>query len=224
MVPSFAFASAEARRLGRQLYDQEGDVEALVEARRMRHDPRWLARFGFPFRRWIQPRQGQQAEQLLYRYLTEAVVFRRGQAIEAVRVTDAEVTFLRAAQAWLRRELARLEITVESNPSSNLLIGDLLSVEEHPSFRMQPLPGSAGSDACPVLLSINTDDPLTFATSLADEYAHLYGALLRNRVPAASALAWLAERRDDGYRSRFSLAMSRAGEDEGRKARRPPAL
>jgi hypothetical protein len=204
----FAHARAEALRIGRAIYGSRIDVDTLIEARRMRHDRRWLARFGYPFLRWIRPRPDAVAEEALYAYLTRASVFQRGLQVEPVRVTDGEIAFLRGAQVWLRRELARLEITVESNPSSNLLIGDLLSVEEHPSFQLQPLPGRA-ADGCPVLLSVNTDDPITFATSIADEYAHLYGALLRDKVPAHDALTWLAARRDQGFRSRFSLPRGR---------------
>lgn len=200
-----AHARAEARRLGQAIYE-EGDVEALIDARRARHDPRVLARLGFPFRRSVEPSTG--TERLVVQHLSNPSVFQRGQRSWPVRITEGEIAFLKAAQRWLRREIGRLEITVESNPSSNLLIGDLLSIEQHPSFQMQPLPGQALPDGCTVLLSINADDPLTFATSLADEFAYVYGALLRCGVSAADALGWLAQRRDHGFRSRFALLAS----------------
>ena len=57
-------------------------------------------------------------------------------------------------------------------------------------------------------LSINTDDPITLATSISHEFAYLYGALLREGVSARVALSWLERRRDDGWRSRFTLAAS----------------
>lgn len=215
----YAFVRAEVLRIGREIYrGRDGaavDVELLLDARRLRHDPRVLQSLGFPF---LHPRPGHRdpATALLHRYLTDTDVFRRGQRIERVRATEGEVAFLRAVQAWLRGEIARLAITVESNPSSNLLIGDLLAVEEHPSFRMRPLPGRPAAEGPPVLLSLNTDDPLTFSTALADEYAHIYGALLRSRVSAADALAWLGERRDHGYRGRFTLAASAEREELAR--------
>ena len=58
------------------------------------------------------------------------------------------------------------------------------------------------------MISVNDDDPITFATRLADEYAHIYFALLRRGVATDAALAWLDEVREDGWRSRFTLAMS----------------
>ena len=63
------------------------------------------------------------------------------------------------------------------------------------------------------MLSISTDDPTTFASHLADEYAHIYFALTRNQVPSEEALAWLDEVRRHGWRSRFSLCASRRPEN-----------
>ncbi len=201
----YARVRAEAWSIGHAIYEDAIELDCLGVARRMRHSPRWLGRFGYPFRRSIEP--SNRPEELLARYLRDPSVFVRGQKLVEVPMSDGELVMLRTAQAWVRSEICRLEITVESNPSSNMLIGDLAAVEEHSSFRMAPLPGSALSSSS-LLLSINTDDPITFASSLADEYAHLYGALCRSSVPASDALAWLAERRRHGYRSRFSLSAS----------------
>jgi hypothetical protein len=101
-----------------------------------------------------------------------------------------------------------MEITVEANPSSNLLIADYLSAEDHPVFRLQPLPSAPELEGEPVLVSINTDNPITFASCLADEFAHVYYALLRRGVPAQEALAWLDRVRENGHRSRFTLPSS----------------
>lgn len=117
---------------------------------------------------------------------------------------------LRGAQRWLRRELGRREIMVECNPSSNLVIADYLALEDHAAFRMQPLPWMREPDGGSVLVSVNTDNPLTFASCLADEFAHLYFALLRRGVSADDALTWLARVRENGFRSRFTLRASAA--------------
>lgn len=203
----YAYATNEASQLGRKIYGDRVHLDDLREARRLRHDPKWLNRVGFPFRRDIQPTT--ETEKLLWAYLTDANVYLRGQELVEVIVKDSEIPFLKSAQSWIRGEIARLEITIESNPSSNWLIGDFLNIDQHPSFQMAPLPHrKTTSDHQSLLLSVNTDDPITFAACLADEYAHLYAALLRAKVPSAEALEWLAARRDQGYRSRFSLAAS----------------
>ena len=121
-----------------------------------------------------------------------------------VRSAPDERAMLAEAQRWLRRELARREITIESNPSSNLLIGDLHAINRHPAMRLQPIIATAGrTDA--VQLSVNTDNPVTFASCLADEFAFIYAALLERGVTSSDALAWIDRRREDGWRSRFTL-------------------
>jgi hypothetical protein len=210
----YAYVRAEASRIGGGIYGFPINVDALAEARRLRHERRILDRFGYPYGRCFAP--SGTVEELVHGHLTNARVFGRGQRLEVVHVDQREINLLRSAQAWVCKQVCRLEMTVESNPSSNLLIGDFLSIEEHPSFRMQPLHGRPPPEHGPILLSINADDPLTFATSLADEFAYVYGALLQSGVAASDALAWLAQRRDQGFRSRFTLPAS-ADPDELRR-------
>jgi hypothetical protein len=194
------------------------DLDTLLEARRLRHSPAVLQRLGFPDRQRPPPPPGS-PESFVLRYLTDVGVFRRGQELVEVRADQGEVMFLEEVQHWLCALLARLEVTVESNPSSNLLIGDLLGLEEHPILsltgrRLQTLKATGRRSLTPqktrphLLVSINSDDPITFATSLVDEYAYLYVALLRRRVPSAEALEWIESLRENGMRSRFTRLAS----------------
>lgn len=201
------YARAEAVALGREIYGaaRSFDLDDLVEARRLRHSPAALAAFGYPF---FRERAARGPAALLQAYLSDPGVFARGQRPIEVEADGGEVAMLKAAQRWLRGLFGRREITVEANPSSNLLIADYLDVAEHPVFRMQPLPSMPEPDGGAVLVSINTDNPITFASCLADEMAHVYHALLRRGVPAAEALAWIDRVRSNGYRSRFTLAAS----------------
>lgn len=200
------YVRAEVVRLGREIYYPDRvDADDLLEARRLRHLPEALGRVGYPF---IRSRSLSGPPLLFYRYLTDAGVFERGQRPEAVEAEEHEVRMLRAAQRWLRGVLGRMEITVECNPSSNLVIADYLALEDHAAFRMAPLPHMHEPEGGGVLLSVNTDNPITFASSLADEFAHLYFALLGRGVPAEEALAWLGKARENGHRSRFTLQAS----------------
>jgi len=200
---------AEAINLAWEIYGTRVDSDTLVRARQLRHNSRKRERLGFPF---FSPRSltpTDSAEELFFAYLTEVDVFERGQRLVEIEATSAEMDFLITAQNWLRTLLGRLEITVEVNPSSNLLIGAMPELESHPLLRMQPL--SVASDApegASVLASINADDPLTFATCLADEYAYMYATLLRYGIEARNGLAWLDRLRENGYRSRFTLPAS----------------
>lgn len=210
------FLRAQILCLGERIYSGITDitVENLLAARRLRHDPAALGRLGWPFVAGrVQCTLEAPPERLLLNYLTDAGVFARGQQPIQVTTDASELALLKAAQRWLRGVLGRMEITVESNPSSNLLIGDFLSVDDHPAFRLQPLPGREDPEGGPVLLSVNTDNPVTFASCLADEFAHIYYALLRKRIPAQDALRWLDQVRENGWRSRFTLAASSVAED-----------
>ncbi|MFO0591647.1 MAG: hypothetical protein U0441_29140 [Polyangiaceae bacterium] len=218
-----AAVSAEALRLGKQMFGTtiSKSVEDLLEARKLRHDSDVLRRLAYPFIR-LSSIAVAGAQPLLLGYLTDQAVYHRGRVPLPIRLTSGELTFLKRAQRWLRTEIAKREITIESNPSSNFLIGDMLTLGEHPSFRLQPLSGTTSDEMGPPLpLSVNSDDPVSFATSLADEHAHLYGALIRHGVGHAQALAWLEARRRDGHRSRFTLPASSVRKTMEKLARPP---
>jgi hypothetical protein len=205
------YARREVVRLGQQIYARRCNSDDLLKVRKLLHSPVALAELGYPFLRqpkWY-PEGMEEAFTLLWSYLSDRRVFERGQEMEEVQAGHLEVAFLRSAQQWLRRQLGRLEITIESNPSSNLLIGELRSLEEHPAFRLLPLPSTREPEESPLMLSVNVDDPVTFASHLANEYAHIYFALIRREVPSQEALTWLGQVRDYGWRSRFTLRASR---------------
>lgn len=198
---------AEILRLGHELYPAEAiTTDDLLASRRLRFDGSALQRLQFPYIRWCPARST--AERLLWRYLTDPGVFSRGQRPLEVKSDPSEIAMLHAAQRWLRGVVGALEIHIESNPSSNLLIGDYPAVAQHPAFRLQPLPGTRRGAGDPVPLSVNTDNPITFSSNLADEFAYLYYALLERGVPSADAYRWLARARESGWRSRFTLPAS----------------
>lgn len=207
--------AAEITRLARDVYcgprgpstaAEVPRIDELAVARQLRHDPGELDRLGYPSCR--EP-SGNGPRHLLWRYLTDAGVFVRGQIAVEVQASPAETRALTELQAWLRDQVAARAITVESNPTSNLVITDLRDVTQHPSFVLQPL-GINRQGAIP--LSINTDNPLTFSTCLADEYTYLYAALLREGVCTQDAIDWLERARRAGWRSRFTLAASAEAE------------
>jgi Adenosine deaminase len=207
----------EAQRLARFIFDASPDLYDLQEGRARLHTQWQLDQIQFPFvhrpEQKLYGGQDRVFDEIIWPYLIDPDVYDRGERQIEVQTTPGETAFLIAAQRWLRRVLGRLEITIESNPSSNLLIGSFESLDDHPAFRLLPLPSRRRPEDSPVMLSISTDDPTTFASRLADEYAHIYFALTRNQVPSEEALSWLDEVRRHGWRSRFSLEASRRPEN-----------
>lgn len=201
---------AQAAREGRAA-SAHPSVEDLLFARRLRYSPGVLESLGYPFMRRDAPTprdSGHPHEEmallLLWLYLTDYGVYQRGRRPEPVEVTEPEVHMLHEAQRFLRGVFSRLGITVEANPSSNMLIGDL-PLEEHPVFRLQPLPGREAPDGATVQVALGDDDPVTFASCLPDEFSHLYYTLIRRGVATQDALAWLDQVRRNGLRARFTL-------------------
>ncbi len=179
-------------------------LDDLLMARQLRHRLEALAALGYPQCR----RQAPAARPygLLWRYLADVGVFLRGQRATTVLMNDGEIAAIRGLQSWLRSQIATMAITVESNPSSNIHIGDMEHMATHPALVLQPLHDAAASST--IALSMNTDNPLTFASCLTDEYLYIYTALLRHGSTTAEALAWLDRAREAGWRSRFSVAAS----------------
>ncbi|MFY0528840.1 hypothetical protein ACN28I_38665 [Archangium gephyra] len=201
-------------------------LEDLLLARRLRHDPDFLEALGYPFLRRENPflrgkhhPRSDTAVWLTWLYLTDFGVYARGRMPEPVEVTDSEVRMLHQAQRFVRSVFSRLGITVEANPSSNMLVGDL-PLEEHPVFRLQPLPGNEAPDGATVQVALGDDDPVTFASSLPDEFSHLFYTLIRKGVSTQDALSWLDQVRRNGLRSRFTLPGISVA-PRGRPRRRP---
>lgn len=105
-------------------------------------------------------------------------------------------------QAALRERLAALHVTVEVNPSSNLVVAGFNSVLDQPMFRL-----SAAKDKTAVPISISADDPISFATNLDDEFAYALAALSEADSPAF-ARKWLDDAAQQSFRARFTVPES----------------
>jgi hypothetical protein len=147
---------------------------------------------------------GSARDALLLAYLTDPAVFRSGRQIEWVDPElEAEGDILAEIQAGIRASLSQREITVEVNPSSNLLIGDLGELSQHPLWRLHP-PRDA-LEAPSLMLCIGSDDPLTFGTNLPQEYQLVNDALVLSGLSSEEARRWLDRVRQRGMEARFTL-------------------
>lgn len=140
--------------------------------------------------------------ELLNKYLTDPQVFKVGHAVEWIDVAP-EIDTMRSLQNHLRQTIATLGLVVEVNPSSNLLIGNIADLNNHPFWRLDPPRES--DDIPPVAMCIGSDDPLTFATDLRREYALVYESLLDGGLSAKEAWEWVDRIRKTGLNSRFTL-------------------
>jgi len=143
---------------------------------------------------------------LLYRYLSDPQVFDLGRRVEWIDPSP-EAGALEYLQHGLRAKVATYGLTVEVNPTSNLLIGDRGSLAHHPMWRLDPpRPDPA---LPPVAICVGSDDPLTFASSLVEEYNVVYDGLMEAGLEDASAREWLERVRRRGLEARFTCDRSR---------------
>jgi hypothetical protein len=166
------------------------------------HEADTLTNCGYPDRKWSNPHGlSWPAARLLKEYLCDQECFRRGRETIWVDPAD-EVDVVTAIQAEVRRQLGNLGVCVEINPSSNLLIGDLGDLRAHPLWRINPPDGKG--DAPPLQTVIGSDDPVTFACNLRQEYELITDAILSAGLSEQQAGEWVDQVRDAGLRFRFT--------------------
>lgn len=115
------------------------------------------------------------------------------------------------ARERLIKEVARWQVCIETNPSSNLIVGGLDAMGAAQDFLQQrsTIPGR-----WTLPWTISTDDPITFSTTLADEYAYAWaGMVLRDGNPydPSYARSLLDEAAATSMRTRFSLPYEQTG-------------
>lgn len=138
-------------------------------------------------------------------YLNDEATFQRGQTLIDIPLRMDEIEALNAVQYALRRGIAQRGIVVEVNPSSNLLIGDLLDLRNHPILRLNP-PQPVENAPPSIAIAVGSDDPLTFSTELLREYSLLHQAACAAGYPERVVHEWLESIRRTSMDARFTLA------------------
>lgn len=159
----------------------------------------------------------------LYHYSSN--VKKAGKIQEDYYVTPALIRVVKAIQRELKKEIAARGIGIETNPSSNYMIGAFKRYSKHPivNFYNQGLVVDQKLlEECPqIWCSINTDDQGVFGTSLENEYALMACALEREKGQDGKPIynkntiyQWLDNIRINGNRQSFNVALIKADEDD----------
>ena len=93
--------------------------------------------------------------------------------------TDDNVSFYKELQNSLIEKVERMGVYVETNPTSNAVIGDIPNILNHPILRLnnRGLTFTGSNNSC-VLTTINSDDPIVFSTFAENEIAYVYYSLM----------------------------------------------
>ncbi len=110
-----------------------------------------------------------------------------------------------AAQRAVWQRVHDKGLFIEGNPTSNLLIGGFTAYTDLPVVRQGKAPGLEEDEAgLPALrVTINTDNPGIFDTTLRSEYVRVGEALLARGVDAVGVSAWLDAVRENGLAASF---------------------
>ena len=141
-------------------------------------------------------------------------VKRKGQEILQINVNPSIVKAAKKVQRQMQFEIERKGIAIETNPSSNCMIGSFEYYESHPITKWYNHNLTDEIDVlreCPQCnVSINTDDQGVFHTSLENEYAYMALALEKKKDEKGNymyrpsmILNWLNDIREMGLRQSF---------------------
>lgn len=101
----------------------------------------------------------------------------KGSEITEFKIGQSYSQIVRKLQDHMIRQLVCAGIGIETNPSSNYLIGTIKKYEEHPILRFNARKLTAVKPGESLSVSINTDDQGVFDTLLENEYALMTLAL-----------------------------------------------
>lgn len=149
----------------------------------------------------------------MYHYSHE--VYNAGSQMVEIRVRDCIIDAVKKVRYHMQKEIARIGIGIETNPSSNYLIGTFKRYDKHPVINWYNIgltSDSAALNASPQLqVSINTDDQGVFSTYIENEYAYLALALEKcidqqgnHLYSRENILQWLENIRKMGIKQSFT--------------------
>lgn len=123
---------------------------------------------------------------------------------------DTWLSLCQEVQEKMKRLVQRRELVVEVNPSSNRLVGPLSELAEHHIFRLTLNDGNPL--ARDLRITVNTDDPGVFNTSLAHEYYLLGETLMNQGFSETEVVEWLDWLRQNGNDSTFLRSLPQASD------------
>ena len=161
-------------------------------------NPRSLSKLGYPFDHLEKAydRASDDAERLVVFLLSNKGYHEW--AVTQQRQDDLSQGDLDKLRRLVIDRAAKHPVAIEACPTSNITIGDLPRYyHSHPALHRY----SQGGELAP-RVSLNTDDPIQFATNLRTEYWLMFKAKASHTSPKVAA-GWLSDRREDGVMSSF---------------------
>ncbi|WBW96307.1 hypothetical protein [Oceanirhabdus sp. W0125-5] len=116
----------------------------------------------------------------------------------SININSDVVVKYKKLQEYMKKKISNRGIIIETNPTSNLMIGDFARYEDYHILNM------SSPEKEDVIVTINTDDPVIFNTMIKDEFALIYDILMKDgRYPNKEIIKWLDKIRVNGLKYSF---------------------
>lgn len=132
-----------------------------------------------------------------------------------IEVDMQSVNLYKYLQQLILDKINNKGIVIETNPTSNLAIGEMQDLFEHYIFNLNDL--KQQDKHMRAIFSINSDDPSVFNTNVSNEIAYIFYALQKKGYSREEALQWIDKIR--GYGMMSSFLLDEAITCEGMKSR-----
>lgn len=144
------------------------------------------------------------ADCLFYNYHFNVNIKKLGQDVVDYNISEEYEKLVKIVQKNMISEIQGKEIYIETNPSSNYLIGTIRRYDEHPILKFYEIK-DIGKES---LVSINTDDQGIFNTNLTNEYAIMEVAL-ENKYKSEDIQSWINNIKKASIKQSFAETVRR---------------
>ncbi|WP_082378901.1 hypothetical protein [Marinagarivorans algicola] len=121
-----------------------------------------------------------------------------------VCVTGFDADALLLLQQYVQHEIEKYGVVIETLPTSNIRISHYQSMHEHHVFRWLKIPERAIDGDANLMVSLGSDDPGIFSTSIKNEFYHIFCTLMKHfSYSPEEALKYAAQINENGRIYRF---------------------
>lgn len=131
---------------------------------------------------------------LCHEFLMDKIIWEKGNEIEIFKYKSEIIGIATDLQLHLNSLLLDKQIVIETNPSSNVVIGPIDGYEGHTIHKFINKSISA---------TLNTDDKGIFSTSLQNEYSLIASSAIHNGIKEENVMASIENLRGEAKNSRF---------------------
>ncbi|WXR61423.1 hypothetical protein WG909_14130 [Peptostreptococcaceae bacterium AGR-M142] len=130
------------------------------------------------------------------------IYLKRMEEMIFVEVEPFEADIINEIQTNVLSRLSKDGIVIETNPTSNSALGEIDDIFDH-YIKSLDNEDFDEDDSNSLIVTINSDDPSVFQTTVSSEFAYIYYSLLNKGYPKKKILRWIDKIREHGMNTSF---------------------